>query len=96
MQWQNDHYEAVVCESKAEGFLDLYTTLPRNKELLHFRKIQVCDTTLFFRNNRPIVWYSKNKKKLEFFNGPGFNPENGKPLKPITHYMIDKYVKAPR
>lgn len=95
MQWQNDHYEAVVCESKSEGFLDLYTTLPINKELLHFRKIQVCDTTLFFRNNRPIVWYSKNKKKLEFFNGPGFNPENGKPLKPITDYMIDKYVKEP-
>lgn len=94
MQWQNDHYEAVVCENKTKGFLELYSTMPVNKELLHFKKIQVCDTTLFFRNNTPMVWYSKNDKKLEFFNGSGFHPENGKPLKPITQYMIDKYVNS--
>lgn len=93
MQWQKDHYEAVVCETKAVGFVDLYSTMPLNKNMLNFRKIKICDTTTFFMHNRPIVWYCKTGNNLDFFNGPGFNPENEKPLKPITQYMIDKYVK---
>ena len=95
MQWQNDRYVEVTCETKAVGFVDMYSLLPAKEEMLHFRKIQVCDTTTFFRQNKPVVWYSKCNKQLEFFNGPGFNPENGKALKPITQYMIDKYVKPP-
>ncbi len=93
MQWQKDHYEAVNCETKAVGFLDLYSTMPLNKNMLNFKKIKICDTTTFFKHNKPILWYCKNGKQLEFFNGPGFNPENDKPLKPITQYMINKYLK---
>ncbi len=94
MQWQHDCYVPVDCESKATGIVDLYSIVPINKEMLHFRKIQVCDTTTFFRHNKPVVWYSKFNKQLEYFNGPGFNPENGKALKPITQYMIDKHIKS--
>jgi hypothetical protein len=93
MQWQLDHYEAVDCESKAVGFVDLYSTMPLNKNMLNFRKIKICDTTTFFKNNKPVVWYCKTDNQLYFFNGPGYNPENEKPLKPITQYMIDKYLK---
>jgi hypothetical protein len=93
MQWQKDHYEAVVCETKAMGFVNLYSTMPLNKNMLNFRKIKICDTTTFFMHNRPVVWYCKTGNNLEFFNGPGFNPENEKPLRPITQYMIDKYIK---
>lgn len=93
MQWQNDHYEAVVCETKAVGFLNLYSTMPLNKNMLNFRKIKICDTTTFFKHNKPILWYCKTGNHLDFFNEPGFNPENEKPLKPITQYMIDKYIK---
>ncbi|MFV8352536.1 hypothetical protein [Flavobacterium sp. XS2P14] len=93
MQWQNDHYEAVVCETKAVGFLNLYSTMPLNKNMLNFRKIKVGDTTTFFKNNKPILWYCKTGNHLDFFSEPGFNPENEKPLKPITQYMIDKYIK---
>lgn len=93
MQWQKDHYEAVVCETKAMGFVNLYSTMPLNKNMLNFRKIKICDTTTFFIHNRPIVWYCKTGNNLDFFNGPGFNPENEKPLRPITQYMIDKYIK---
>lgn len=94
MQWQNDHYEEVTCETKALGLVDIYSIVPANEELLHFRKIQVCDTTTFFRQNKPVVWYSKCNKQLEYFNRPGFNPENGKALKPITQYMIDTHIKS--
>lgn len=93
MQWQKDHYEAVVCETKAVSFLDLYSTMPLNKNMLDFRKVNICDTTTFFKHNKPILWYCKTGNQLDFFNGPGFNPENEKPLKPITQYMIDKYLK---
>jgi len=93
MQWQKDHYEAVVCETKAVGFVDLYSTMPLNENMLNFRKIKICDTTTFFKHNKPILWYCKTGNDLVFFNGPGINPENEKPLKPITQYMIDKYIK---
>ncbi|WP_432670635.1 hypothetical protein [Flavobacterium sp. SM2513] len=94
MQWQNDRYVEVTCEAKAIGLVDIYSIIPTKEELLHFRKIQVCDTTTFFRQNKPVVWYSKVNKQLEYFNGPGFNPENGKALKPITQYMINTHIKS--
>ncbi|MFV5688903.1 hypothetical protein ACM55M_09805 [Flavobacterium sp. ZT3R25] len=93
MQWQKDHYEAVVCETKAVGIVNLYSTMPLNKNMLNFRKIEICDTTTFFKHNKPLLWYYKTRDHLDFFNGPGFNPENEKPLKPITQYMVDKYIK---
>ncbi|MFV8333151.1 hypothetical protein [Flavobacterium sp. GSP14] len=96
MQWQKDHFEAVVCETKAIGMVNLYSTMPLNKSMLNFRKITICDTTTFFKYNKPIVWYCKTGDHLDFFNGPGFNPENEKPLKPITQYMIDEYLKKSR
>ncbi|UFH45667.1 hypothetical protein LNP27_11095 [Flavobacterium galactosidilyticum] len=93
MQWQKDHFEAVDCETKAVGIVNFYSTMPLNKNMLNFRKIEICDTTTFFKHNKPILWYCKTGDHLDFFNGPGFNPENEKPLKPITQYMIDKYIK---
>ncbi|OAB25198.1 hypothetical protein FBFR_16090 [Flavobacterium fryxellicola] len=93
MQWQKDHYEVVVCETEEVGIVNLYSKLPVNESMLNFKKIEVSDTTTFFKHNKPILWYCKNGNHLDFFNGPGFHPENEKTLKPITQYMIDKYVK---
>jgi hypothetical protein len=93
LQWQKDHYEMVVCESKGVAIVNLYSKLPLNENILNFRKIEVCDTTTFFRHNKPVLWYCRNGNHLDFFNGPGFHPENEKALRPITQYMIDKYVK---
>lgn len=94
MQWQGDHYEVVNCEeNETFGILGVNTKVALNKNMLHFKKIQVSDTTTFFKDKKAIVWYCKNGDQLEFYNCPGFNPENNKPLKPITKYMIDKYVK---
>jgi hypothetical protein len=93
MEWQKNHYEVVECENKSVGFATINSKIPLNENLLDLRKIEVSDKTTFFKHNKAIVWYYKNDDKLEFFNAPGFHPENDKPLKPITQYMIDKYVK---
>lgn len=92
MQWKGDHYEIVHCKTTQMGFLSGNDISPINNQLVSLRKINVCDTTTFFKNEKPIVWYCKKDKKVEFFNGPSFHPENGKALKPITDYMINKYV----
>ncbi len=92
MQWQTDHYEIVACEENNLGVANLFLKVPLNENMLHFKKIEVCDTTTFFKHKKAVVWYSKKGNQLEFFNAPGFNPENDKPLKPITQYMIDKYI----
>lgn len=93
MQWQKDHYEVVECETEEVGIVNLYSKLPINENMLGLKKIEVSDTTTFFKHNKPVLWYCKNGDRLDFFNGPGFHPENDKTLKPITQYMIDKYVK---
>lgn len=89
MEWQKNHYEVVDCESKTTGSVKIAL----DENLVNFKKIEVCDTTIFFKHNKPVVWYYKNGNNVEFYNAPGFHPENDKPLKPITTYMIDKYVK---
>lgn len=58
----------------------------------NFKKIEVTDTTTFFKNGEVQIWYDKSNNQLEFFTAPGIHPENGKTLKPITNYMIGKYI----
>jgi hypothetical protein len=94
MVWVKTHYEAVeydVVKNTTE-------VSPLNQDILdNFQKIEVCDTTTFFKNGNyeePLVWYGKspNKKEYEYFNQPGLHPETGKTLKPITKYIIKKYI----
>lgn len=87
MVWVTDHYEETRCTGAAletEFIPHLYSNL---------KKIEVSDTTTFFRNGQPQVWYNKSNNELEFFTAPGIHPQNGKTLKPITQYMIAKYIK---
>lgn len=92
--WVENHYEAVECD-KGNDALQVY---PFNQELLdNFKKISVCDTTTFFKNedtDNPVVWYGKapDKKGYEYFNQPGLHPETRKTLKPISKYIIGKYI----
>ncbi len=92
MQWQKNHYEYVDCDKKE--LLEIYPIIPVDESLINLKKIDVNIQTKFFRNGKPIVWYCKhNNNKLVFYNSFGFDPETGKPLKAITNYMINKYVK---
>jgi hypothetical protein len=66
---------------------------PFREEVLKLKQIEVCDTTTFFKEGKPIVWYCKVDGKPEFFNTYGIHPETGKALRPVTKYIIEKYVK---
>lgn len=93
MQWQTDHYEYVECNKKATQEILEIPVEPADKNKAKLKKIKVTENTTFFVNDKPVVWYSKVNGKPEFFNTHGFHPVTGKPLKPITKYMIDKWVK---
>jgi hypothetical protein len=83
----------VVCAGNKIGFYDINPIFDKNDDLLDFKKISVCDTTTFFKYNQPMVWYIKQNGKCEYFNAPGLHPISGKPLRPISKYIIAKYIK---
>lgn len=66
---------------------------PLDERVIHLKKIKVSDTTIFFKKGEAVIWYVKVGDGVEFFNTHGRHPENNKPLKPVTQYIIDKYVK---
>lgn len=92
MQWSGDHYEVVDCSSKNEETV----VIPKNDELLDFRKLKICDTTHCFRKDgEAFVWYTKTPNGgIDFFNSHGRHPEYNRPLRPVSHYIFDKYVKG--
>lgn len=84
--WDGDRYVETICSGSARE-------KPINHNLLNnFRRTTVSDTTRFFRNGRPAIWYHKSRNELEFFTAPGLHPVTGKTLRPITQYMINKYI----
>lgn len=92
MVWKEDHYE--LFDKKNEKMQTLYLNpVPYDEKEFNRKKLTVCDTTTFFKNSRPIVWYSKKDNEVEFFNMDGCHPERADcELRKITPYMIDKYV----
>lgn len=93
MQWKENHYEMVDCKSDKLLLTNNCKPEPYNKEEFARKKLKVCDTTTFFKADKPIVWYCKKNNSVCFFNMDGKNPENGAELKQITQHMIDKYVQ---
>jgi len=91
MQWNGDHYELVDCSTYASGKSS--TVQPIIKNEIGLKKIIPTDTTLFFKDGKAVVWYCKSKDSIEFFNSFGTHPLNGKALRPVTHYIINKYLK---
>jgi len=89
MQWNGNNYEIVDCDLKAAD---------NNIELLdpnqiNMKRMKVCDTTVFFKNEKAVVFYARSRDSLECFNQIGYHPERKSLyLKPITNHMIGKYV----
>lgn len=90
LQWSSDHYEEVICDGSLPGA----HIIPQksNPLLLNLRKVEVHDTTRFFINGKPLIWYSKQGGEYEFFNAPGQHPITQKPLLPITRHIIIEHI----
>ena len=93
MQWSGDHYERVDCDLKVNGFVVSSWIERFDESKFYLRKIKVCDTTTFFKNGEAIIWYAKTTHGVDFFNTHGRHPENDNPLRPVTHYILNKYSK---
>lgn len=87
MVWKENHYERRNCSGE-----DLEEHLDRTV-LKEFRKVEVCDTTRFFKNGKAIIWYDKSNNEMSYFTHTGIHPTNGKTLKPITKTIIKAHVK---
>ncbi len=95
MQWKNGEYMEVEFDESKFSKEDLEVL--DKKKLEGFKQIKNpdCHTIYFSKRGKPVTWYYKVKKGiLEVFTGSGFHPLNGKPLKPITEYMIKEHICA--
>lgn len=82
MYWNGREYIPEHCNDTREGLVAIDM-----KKVDHFKKITRPDTITSTRN----IWYSKHQNNIEFFTADGINPENGKDLRPLTVYMLEKY-----
>lgn len=89
MYWKEDHYEPVACNQKVSNAMVIALDTVKLK---YFKKITVPDTITYEAVGK--VWYSKIEGKIEFYTSGGEHPVVfGRRLKPITNYMIDKYIR---
>lgn len=94
MQWQKNHYEVVNCKSENQhGILQQYDIIPYDEDQSKLIKIEISDTTTFFKNDKSLYWYCKVNGKPEFFNTHGLHPETNTALKPVSEYIVKKYIK---
>jgi hypothetical protein len=86
--WKENHFVKSSCDNSNSLNNSIY-----NIDLKNFEKIKVDENFTFFKNERPAVWYGKNKNiEMEFFSDRGVHPETLKELKPITETIINNYV----
>lgn len=86
--WKETHFEKASCRLKNTIDNRFYQL-----NIANFKKIEITGETIFFKNGNPMVWYGKSAKgEMEYFNLRGVHPETLKELKPITPYMINKYI----
>ncbi len=88
MYWDEDHYQPVSCNQKIENVqvIALDTAI-----LKKAHKITRPDTITL--NAIGSVWYVKYRGELEYYTDSGSHPlDPNLRLKPITAYMIRKYI----
>ncbi|KXN99117.1 hypothetical protein LS48_08610 [Aequorivita aquimaris] len=92
MEWDGNNYVETPFDADklSKGELKAY----KEDRIASFKLIKPDCNTVFFNPNGSVrVWYSKNKDgSLDFFSDYGLHPITGKTLKPITKYIIDKYI----
>jgi hypothetical protein len=86
--WNITHFEEAPCNLKYAIDNTMYQL-----NIDNFKKIEVDKETVFFKNGNAMVWYGKSTNgEMEYFTLRGVHPETLKELKPITDYIIKKYV----
>lgn len=92
MEWQGTHYVETTfdAEKLKTGILKAY----KEERIESFEQLSpTCETSFFNEDGSAKVWYVKNKEgTLDCFSSYGLHPKTGKALKPITQYMIGKYI----
>ncbi len=94
MQWQKDHYEPIDCQSEVKSLYASAPIIPFDEDLVELNKLEVCDTTTFFKADKAIIWYCKVNGYPEYFDSPGYHPITGNGLKPITEYIINLSIST--
>lgn len=92
MVWtNNDHYEKMNCNDNKEDIANKALDL---KTLEHLKRVNPeCDYPFFKIDGSTNLWYEKDMNgTLEYFTYHGLHPVTGKTLKPITEYMVKKYI----
>lgn len=92
MVWEGDYY--IEVEFDPEKYKVNQLKIFKEERIHFFKKVTPnCEDEFFNEDGSVKLWYGKNKNKdLEYFTALGLHPETGKTLKPITQYMIDKYI----
>lgn len=92
MEWKGDHYEGVDCSSESFGIVN--TKIPMDAQQFKLKKLKPSEARrIHYSKKKPGIWYEKTNGKVEFFNGPGYHPENHEYLKVATDLMINKYTE---
>lgn len=91
MQWQENRYVLVDCQKKMTPGESL--VIGYDKEEFQQRKVDLKDSTVFFKNGKPLYFYCKVNNTPEFFTQDGNHPVyRDKQLQVISGYMVQKYL----
>jgi len=88
MYWNGENYIATD-----SSFIrpEIKVIAMDREDFIHLKKIKTPDTIT--AKSLKKVWYSKKDNVVEFFTSDGSNPENGKELRELTEYMLEKYAR---
>ncbi len=93
MVWDKNQYKEVAFNLQKYDFLELKKY---DQNLMDsFKKIDRpdCNGEYLNKDRTAKTWYwKKNNEEIEVYTAPGLHPTNGVTLKPITTYMIRKYI----
>ncbi|ALL05509.1 hypothetical protein AQ505_08410 [Pedobacter sp. PACM 27299] len=90
MHWTGDHYERISCNQKASDYPIIALD---TEKVAHLKKITLPDTIT--KNGIGRIWYAKIEGELEFYTADGIHPVyTDKRLKPLTDYILDKYLSS--
>lgn len=92
MEWNGTHYieTSFDADKLKAGILKPF----KQDRINDFERIEPTCETQFFNEDKSVrIWYGKNNAgEWEFFSSYGLHPRTGKTLKPITQYIVDKYI----